>query len=460
MSQNAMPESATRSGRRESQLANANANAPGGAARGNATSNVKPLFRDEAVQAIRPQQQGAIILVPGRASRWWALAGLSLVLALALLIALGSYTRRSTVSGQLMPSEGLIRVTAAYPGVVTELHVREGQSVRRGDVLAVLSGDRGGPQGDGFQSDMAGKIEARRQLLQQELDRLALAEPVELKQWQLRIASMQTELEQVRRQAQQLQQRISGAQESVRRYDSLSRQGLLSREELINKQADLTELNIRSQGNLREALTLQRDTATAQREQDTVRARYAAQQSELQRAVLSAGQEFTELESRRRIVVAAPADGQITLLQAEFGQSIDPARALAHIVPAGALLVAKLYAPSRAAGFVRPGEPVLLRVEAFPYQKYGQQAGRVAAVSAAAVGTAEIQGFVARPEWSGEPLFAITVQISAQAVPNGAHPLPLQTGMRVEADVLHETRRLYEWILEPLYAARSRVAST
>jgi membrane fusion protein len=35
--------------------------------------------------------------------------------------------------------------------------------------------------------------------------------------------------------------------------------------------------------------------------------------------------------------------------------------------------------------------------------------------------------------------------------------LQLQSGMRVEADLLHETRRLYEWVLEPIYAARSRL---
>ena len=172
---------------------------------------------------------------------------------------------------------------------------------------------------------------------------------------------------------------------------------------------------------------------------------------------MSARQEFTEIEARRRIVVAAPADGQVTLVQAEVGQSVELGRPLAHLVPATTQLVARLYAPSRAAGFVRTGEPVLLRFDAFPYQQFGQHTGRVLSVSTAAVGGADIQGFAPRPELVGETLFAITVSLPAQSIASAGQRLPLQAGMRVEADLLHETRRLYEWILEPLYAARSRL---
>lgn len=418
------------------------------------------LFREEAMGAMRPAQHGDIVLVPGASSRWVALAGLCLIVALVLFIALGSYTRRSTVNGHLVPSEGLIRVTAAQPGVLVELHARDGQSVRRGDVLAVLSGDRAGPTASGFQRDMAAQIDGRRQSLETELQRLADAEPVEALQLAQRIDSLLAEAEQVVRQAKQLTLRIKGAEESARRHESLWSQGLVSRDEVTAKQADLTELQIRLQGSRRESLVLQRDAGAAQRELDTLKSRYASQRSELQRAVLSASQEYTELESRRRVVVTAPADGQVTLVQSEVGQSVEAARPLLHIVPRSSQLVARLYAPSRAAGFVRKDGAVLMRFDAFPYQSYGQAAGKVTTVSSAAVGAADMQGVVQRPEWAGETLFAITVSLPAQGLLAHGQALPLQAGMRVEADLLHETRRLYEWILEPLYAARARVTNS
>ncbi len=416
-----------------------------------------PLFRHEALAARRAPLLGEIVLMPGASSRWTALIALCVVLALVLLISLGTYTRRSTVGGQLFPAEGLIRVTAPQPGVVVEQWVRDGQNVHRGDVLFVLSGDRAGPDTLDYQRGIATQIEARRRSLEEELRRSGAAEPVEAEQLRRRIASMRAETAQVARQAEQLNLRIVGAQDAVQRYEGLFKQGYASRDELLAKQAELTELRNRLQGNRRDALVLEREAAATQRELDTLRARYANQRSELERAVSTARQEFTEIEARRRILVAAPSDGQVTLTQAEVGQSVEPNRPLAHLLPSTTQLVARLYAPSRAAGFVKTGAPVLIRFDAFPYQQFGQHTGRVLSVSTAAVGGADIQGFAPRPELVGETLFAINVSLPAQAIDNAGQRLPLQAGMRVEADLLHETRRLYEWILEPLYAARSRI---
>ena len=418
-----------------------------------------PLFRHEALEARRPQQYGDITLIPGASSRWVAAIALCVALALVLLISQGSYTRRSTVSGQLFPSEGLIRVTAAQPGVVVESKVRDGQAVSKGQVLFVLSGDRMGPDALDFQRGMSAQIEARRRSLEGDLRRSTGAEQLEAEQMRRRMASLRAEGEQVARQAQQLTLRVNGAEDAQRRYEGLFKQGYVSRDELLAKEADLTELRSRLQGSRREALVLERDATTTQRELDALRSRYGNQRSELERAVLTARQEFTEIEARRRVVVTAPADGQLTLVQAEVGQSVEAARPLAHLVPAATQLVARLYAPSRSAGFVQPGASVLLRFDAFPYQAFGQHTGKVMSVSAAAMGGAEIQGLALRPEWAGESLFAITVSLPAQLIGSAGQRLPLQAGMRVEADLLHETRRLYEWILEPLYAARARVGS-
>ncbi len=417
-----------------------------------------PLFRHEAIQALRPQQHGEIVLIPGASSRWVAAIALLVGLALALLITQGSYTRRTTVSGLLMPTEGLIRLTAAQPGVIVESKVRDGQAVKKGDVLFVLSGDRVGPDAVDFQRGMSTQIEARQRSLEADLKRSNGAQQQEAEQLRRRMLSLRAEIEQVGRQAQQLSLRVNGAEDAQRRYEGLFKHGYASRDELLVKEADTTELRTRLQGSRRETLVLERDAVATQRELDALRTRFDNQRSELQRAVLSARAEFTEMEARRRVVVTAPADGQVTLMQADVGQSVEAAKPLAHLVPAATQLVVRLYAPSRSAGFVQPGAPVLLRFDAFPYQTFGQPSGRVLAVSAAAMGGAEIQGLALRPEWAGESLFAITVSLPQQSIGAAEQRRALQAGMRVEADLLHETRRLYEWILEPVYAARARVA--
>lgn len=415
------------------------------------------LFRHEALDALRPQQYGEIILLPGSTSRWLAISGLCVILGLVALLALGSYTRRTTVSGQVYPSEGLIRINATQPGIVVEQLVRDGQVVKRGSVLFVLSGDRLGSDSLNYQSGIAMQIEARRRTLDDDLKRSTQAELQETEQLKRRVTSLRAEQEQVARQALQLAVRVSGAEEALRRYEGLFKQDFVSKDELLAKETELAEIRSRLQGNKRDMLALDRDLVTSQRDLESLRTRFSSQRSELGRAILTTGQEFSELEAKRRMVVTAPADGQITLLQAELGQSIEMGRPLAQLVPAGNQLTVRLYAPSRAAGFVQTGAPVLLRFDAFPYQKYGQLTGKVISVSKAAVNASDIQGYTPRVDVAGESLFAITVGLPEQVLGASAQQLQLQSGMRVEADLLHETRRLYEWVLEPLYTAQSRL---
>jgi membrane fusion protein len=98
-----------------------------------------------------------------------------------------------------------------------------------------------------------------------------------------------------------------------------------------------------------------------------------------------------------------------------------------------------------------------MRFDTFPYQKYGQLKGKVLAISNAAVTATDVQGYLPRTDVVSEPFFDTTVSLPEQMLSESAQKLQLQSGMQVEADLLHETRRLYEWILEPLYAARSRL---
>lgn len=416
------------------------------------------LLRPEALEAARAGPCGEIVLLPGAWSRWTGVAALALVAAAVALLALGSYTRRSTVPGQLMPSEGLIRITAPQSGVVVERPVREGQSVRKGDRLYVVSTDREGPDAAAFQQLIARQIDGRRQSLEDELGRLAETHAQEQQQLQRRLDAVRAERRQIDAQVQLMQTRVRSAEEAMARYQAVFAQGFVSRDQLQSRETELADARERLLGLRREALALEREATSSQRDSDTARTRLVTRRAELERAVLQARQEYTEVEARRRIVVTAPADGRITLLQADIGQSVEAQKALAHVVPARSTLVARLYVPSRAAGFVRPGMPVRLRYDAYPYQTFGQHQSTVESVSSAAVTPEETRGLPWRPEGDAvENLFAVHVRLPNQALREG---LPLQAGMRLEADLLHETRALYQWVLEPLYAVRERLKGT
>jgi membrane fusion protein len=119
-------------------------------------------------------------------------------------------------------------------------------------------------------------------------------------------------------------------------------------------------------------------------------------------------------------------------------------------------LQAHLYAPSSAVGFLRAQQPVLLRYQAFAYQKFGHQHGHIEQVSLAPLQPAELTG----QPWVGsvrEPMYRITVALDRQHVPAYGALQPLAPGMQLDADVPIDRRKLYEWLFEPVLGMAGRV---
>jgi membrane fusion protein len=118
-----------------------------------------------------------------------------------------------------------------------------------------------------------------------------------------------------------------------------------------------------------------------------------------------------------------------------------------------------LLVPSRAIGFIEPGDRVLLRYQAFPYQKFGHQEGRVAAISRSALSAGELGGLIGSTQ-QGEPFYRVTVSLARQAIIAYGKPEALKPGMLVDADVLGERKALVEWIFEPLYSLHGKLVNS
>ena len=193
---------------------------------------------------------------------------------------------------------------------------------------------------------------------------------------------------------------------------------------------------------------MERSQFTLKREQIQVEAtlrempmRRRTQLAEIDRNVSSLDQELAEAESRRKIVISAPYDGVVTALQAEKGSSAQANIPLMSVVPAGSDLLASLYGSSRAIGFVRPGQKVSVRYQAYPYQKFGSYVGTVASVSKSAINPAELPQQLAGLYAPTESLYRINIKLDRQTATTYGKPAPLQAGMQLEADVITDSRR-------------------
>lgn len=413
------------------------------------------LFRPEAVEAQRADWLGSVRLVQPPSITWLMLGVVVTAIALGTFLSLAQYTRKATVAGVLVPDRGLIRLVAAQAGVVTERRATEGQSVQAGDVLFVLALDRPTLQA-GVQAQVERSLDERRRSLQETARVRQTLTETQLVALDRRLQTLALEQAQMEAEASLQQQRLVLAREAQARLESLSKEQFISPAQVQAKAEDLLGLQAQAQALGRQRAALARERAELEGQVRSLPLAARSAQGEVQRDLANLSRESAELDAVRQVVVRAPRAGSVSAVLAEPGQSVSASSALASLVPEGAALQAQLYAPSGAVGFVRPGQPVRLRFEAYPYQKFGHQDGRVLQVSRAPLSATEMAGLsLTASDRPGEAMFRISVALDgAQA---SAFPQPLVAGMRLQADVLLERRRLIEWLFEPLLGLAGRI---
>jgi membrane fusion protein len=221
-----------------------------------------------------------------------------------------------------------------------------------------------------------------------------------------------------------------------------------ARQDRIDQALKLSEVE-------RSLSALTRELHMAERDDRELPLKLKTQVGELGRNAAAIDQELADAEVRRSYVVVAPQDGVVTGIQAETGGAVGATSPVLSILPDASVLEAQMFAPSRAVGFVKPGQKVLLRYQAYPYEKFGTQGGIVASVSQAAVSPSELP-----PQLAGltalyspnDPLYRISVRLDGQSVDAYGEKKPLQAGMQVDADVMTDRRSIVEWMFEPLYS--------
>jgi membrane fusion protein len=414
-------------------------------------SNVR-LFRSEVLIARETRWLGTVLLAPRVSHRLFALfAALAAAAVLALLF-FGAFTRKAHIDGWLVPQAGLARAFAPRAGVVTGLHVAEGDQVRQGDRLLTISAELESAALGGTQAEISRRLVERRQSLVAEQDQRQQLLERQQRAVAERVGALGAELEQIEHEIALLTSRVELADRTAERHRELREQGFISEVLLQQVEADRLEQSTRLSALERTSLGLERDRQAAESELAELPLKVQRELAVLQREIATLEQELAEAEAQREFVVSAPQDGTVTAILAELGGHAEVAKPLLSIVPSGTKLEAHLYGPSRAIGFVRPGQQVSLRYAAYPYQKFGHYEAVVTSVSRSPVSLEELP-----PQLTGvtaaasEPVYRITASLATQSATVYGEQVPLQTGMRLDADVALETRRIFEWVLDPLY---------
>jgi membrane fusion protein len=405
------------------------------------------LFRDEVIQARRRQWLGEVVL--GQPPSLRLLAGCALVAAMlvASLLAFGEYTQRTRVAGQLVPSQGLGMLTAPVAGILAQVPVEEGQRVLAGDTLAVMEMPRGirgeADAGQAAQASIAQRRQAAFDGFESQRRRLARDEQAISGQQDFSAREIERLLAELDTRVQQQ----ALAEQLLARHRRLRAGQYITELQLQQQAAQALEARAAVQSLERQVQVARRQLAQLAQVEAAIPEQLVQLAAAHSRELAGLDQESADARARTEQVLRAPVTGLVGTLLVHAGQPVNAGQPLLTLLPAGSGLEAHLAVPSRAIGFLRPGHRVQLRYAAYPYQKFGHQGGRVLRISSSALAPAGADG---------EPQYRVVIGLDSQSVRAYGREEPLRPGAVLEADLLGQRRRLWEWVLEPLYTLGGR----
>ncbi|HEY3074731.1 MAG TPA: HlyD family secretion protein [Burkholderiales bacterium] len=412
------------------------------------------LFREEVVFSRRQKWLGDILLVRPVSLRLLTLMAVAITASIAAFLFFVDYTRKERVTGQLALNKGLIKVYAQVSGIVVRRLVEEGERVATGQTLYLVSVERNTLINGDTQAEILRQIRARKLKLGSELRQQAQILRVEERQLVQKIADLEAERAQIRREILTQDRKLRVATDIVARFRELVQDNFVSQMQLDEKEQDLLEQQGKLENLKRAEISTQRELNFLRMDLANLPFKASNTLLAIERNIAGVEQEILDTEAKREMSVVALQGGTVTAVVAEVGQTVTPAQPMVGILPEDAALEATLYVPSRAVGFVEVGQKVLMRYQAYPYQKFGQYPGTVREIAKTALKAEELKTVAGKPD---ETYYRMLVALDAPYVMAYGKRVPLQDGMDLEVDILIDTRKLYEWVLEPVYSVTGKL---
>lgn len=411
------------------------------------------LFRHEVLEAKRNSWLGGISLA--QPLRLWTLAAFAALAASAVIVFLimGDYTRRSRVAGELVPDLGLSTVVSPTNGVVGRLFPEEGDQVKADDALSLIDVPRVTAAGSDALTVIRAGLENQRDSLTELGQSQAAQIDAQIQGIGRQRAAAQHELAQIENEIATRREQVRIGTETTRRYQLVADQKYVSQVQVNQQQQALLELVNAQQGLERQATSIRRSLAQLDQSLRELPAQRRGLLASASRDLAMLDQERVQQEANGELLVRAPLAGLVANRLIEPGQAVQAGQPLMSLLPEGSRLQAQLLVPSAAVGFIEPGDKVLLRYQAYPYQKFGHHRGKVIRVSRSAIAPA------GGNTPGAEPYYRVLVALDEQSITAYGKQEPLRPGMRLDADILGERRKLYEWVLEPLYSLRGKVGN-
>jgi hemolysin D len=438
-------------------------------------------------------------------------AGLWMICAAVAVGLIWSYFGRLDIhaiaQGRIQPSGRSKVVQPLEPGKVAAIRVENGSHVKAGDVLLELDPTESNAERETQLADLeSARAEAARRkvaidvavlktsgsslpaipfeagissALQQRERRVLAADIAQFQSTQASLVAQYAEhvatRDKLKASIDARERVITLAKERVDMRTTLSSRGSLSRAmviEVLSQYESLITTNVAEQGQQAET---EAQLQTIERKMEEGQSQFVSDQTqkltEAERKADHLAQDLVKATAKHeRATLKAPIAGTVQQLTVTtVGQVVNSGQSLMTIVPSEGPIEIEAMIQNQDIGFVKLGQDAIVKIEAFPFTRYGTITGKIVKVTRDAVDEREAQGLdpAARPTGAQSVtaqskmqnlVFPAVVRIEQRTIDVDGEAISLSPGMSVTVEVLTGSRRALDYVLSPLREVASTTA--
>jgi hemolysin D len=403
----------------------------------------------------------------------WSRGILYLMLAFTVVVlpwaALSQVDEVGTAQGRLEPKGNTIRLDAPVAGTVSAIQAKEGQVIQKGQPLMELQSDVVNADLQQAQTKLEGLLNRQTQLTAIKAQLESSLSTARL-QVQALAASQQATIDKAQKQQAAFQdslgliQNIQAKDQSkVTQLSQLSEQGAIPRSQVEDAerimiqnnqqfqkaQTDIQQAEAEVQKQNKEYQRILRDGELSLGDKNK---QIKELQSQMIEAQSEAGQTRNLIKSlqyqRQQRVLYAPASGTLfQLLIQHPGAVVQPGQTIAQIAPTTSRLLLRARMDNKQTGFLKVGLPAKVKFDAYPFQDYGIQSGRISWISP----TSSLPTPTGVPTTAGKTAssFEVEVELAQSFIQAQGKAITLKAGQTATAEVIVRQRRVIDLFLDP-----------
>ncbi|MBS4698890.1 HlyD family secretion protein [Aeromonas media] len=367
------------------------------------------------------------------------------------VIFFGSYTSRINALGHISPNGDVINIYSDQAGIVTSIHIHPGDIIARGKPLLSIANNQLIRNTSPYQQHK-NLITTRIELIHKKIDMAKLNFSRRKENIKNEIKFYTRALESIREIINASNEKKEISKENISRLEKLFKKKSVSKIQFQDGQLNFLDSFIINRQFLQQENELELKIFELNSKMKDLKITLDEIIITLQESLSTESQELITLEESWKRDVISPIDGYIGAVNISQGQSISHQQLLMTLVPNIKPLEATLYVTNKAIGFVKKGAAVKLKLDPFPYQKFGYIEGKIASISNTSIPASELKNSLSR-----EPTYIVKVKLDKQKIDIYGESVDIKPSTTLNADISIDRRYIYEWILEPLLTLKGTI---